>query len=209
MNQQPATNRLTVANQITILRILGVPVFILMVLYYDMSVTEGAARPAYRWAALALFSVVALTDALDGYIARSRNQVTEIGKILDPLADKALLLSALILLTLSPLAGLRPRIPVWFALLVISRDVLLVLGAVLIRVHTGRVRVHPRYSGKIATFLQMLLIVWVLAGGPVAPFPALVWAAGFFTLLAGASYFVDGIRQLETRPSPAAEEGRI
>ena len=134
---------------------------------------------------------------MDGYLARSRNEITHLGRILDPLADKALLLSALILLTRPSLPALEPHIPVWFTLLVISRDVVLILGAVVIHAVAGAVVVKPRVVGKIATFFQMITIAWVLMQGRPRLFAVWVAIAGFFTLVSGAWYLLDGMRQLE------------
>jgi len=188
---------MTLANRITILRILVVPVFILILLYYTLDLARGQAQETYRIAALILFIAAAATDALDGYLARSRDEITPLGRILDPLADKALLLSALILLTRPSLPALEPHIPIWFTLLVISRDGVLILGAAVIHAVAGRVEVKPRIVGKVATFFQMITVVWVLMQGRTGPFAFWVGAAGFFTFVSGVWYLFDGIRQLE------------
>jgi len=197
MNTTTTRITITLATKVTILRLLGVPVFILLLIYYLMDLAEGRESELMRWAALVVFTAVALTDALDGYLARSRNEVTHLGKILDPIADKALLLSGLILLTRPSLAALSPHIPIWFTLLVISRDVVLLLGSVVIHLIAGAVEVRPRIAGKVATFFQMVTIVWVLIGGAPGPFDVWIGLAGFFTFLSAILYVLDGIRQLE------------
>jgi cardiolipin synthase (CMP-forming) len=196
---------LTLANKITILRILGVPLFILLLVYYTMGLAEGNAQEMQRWGALLVFVTLALTDALDGYFARSRNEITTLGRMLDPIADKSLLLSGLILLTRPSLPALWPHIPIWFTLLVISRDVVLILGSIIIHALVGHVEVKPHMLGKIATVFQMLTIVWVLIGGAAGPFIICVIVAGLFTFTSGALYIFDGTRQLER----AAAEHRI
>ena len=196
---------LTLANKITILRILGVPVFILMLVYYTMGLAQGNAQEIHRKLALVFFVLLAVTDAVDGYYARSRNEITSLGRMLDPIADKALLLSGLILLTRPSLVGLTPHIPIWFTLLVISRDVVLILGSVVIHSLVGHVEVKPHVLGKIATFFQMLTIVWVLSSGDQHLFLICVGIAGAFTFASGAVYIFDGTRQLEK----AAAEHRI
>lgn len=187
---------ITLATKVTILRILGVPVFVLLLVYYTLGLRDGDAPEAQRILALLVFVLVAATDALDGYLARSRNEVTRLGRVLDPLADKALLLSGLILLTRPSLPGLEPHIPIWFTTLVISRDAVLIGGYFLIHHFVGEVHVQPRWSGKIATVLLMLVIVWVLmqAAGPW--FFRCVVAAALFTGLSFVQYVVDGARQL-------------
>lgn len=198
MNSPPlAHSPITLATKVTIARILGVPVFITLLLYYTLGLAGGERDEWLRFAALVVFMIVALTDALDGYLARSRNEVTHLGKLLDPIADKGLLLSGLLLLTRPGLPGLDPHIPLWLTLLVLSRDAVLVLGSVVIHLVVGSVEVRPRLAGKIATFLQMLTIVWVLAAGAPRPFVVCVALAGFFTALSAALYVTDGVRQLE------------
>lgn len=189
--------RLTLATRVTLARILGIPVFIVLVVYHLMALERGAVDSPYRWWALALFAAVAATDALDGYLARSRNEVSALGRVLDPLADKALLLSALILLTRPGLEALTPHIPVWFTGLVISRDVLAVGGYFLVRHIAGEVHVQPRWTGKVATVLQMVTVLWVLMQAPGTYFIGVVAAAGAFTAVAGVQYLADGLRQLE------------
>lgn len=188
---------MTLATRVTLLRILGIPVFVVLVIYYLIGLERHAANPQLRWWSLALFATLAATDALDGYLARSRNEVSNLGRILDPLADKVLLLAALILLTRPDLPGLTPHIPVWFTVGVVSRDVLLVGGYFLVRHLSGYVHVQPRWTGKLATVLQMATIVWVLAQASDRHFIWLVGSAGFFTLVAGLQYLRDGWRQVE------------
>lgn len=187
---------LTLATKITIVRIMGVPIFVLLLIYYVMGLSRGEPQEGYRVAALCLFVLVAGTDALDGYVARSRNQVTNLGRVLDPLADKTLLLSALIILARPSLQALDPHIPIWLTTLVISRDVALVGGYFLIHHFAGSVRVRPRWSGKIATVLQMALVVWALLQVPHPHFAWLAALAGLATGLSFVQYVVDGARQL-------------
>lgn len=188
---------ITLATRITILRMLGIPVFILFLIYYRMELESGVGGEIYRWLALAMFVGVALTDALDGYLARSRHEVTRLGTILDPLADKALMLSAVIMLTYPfPPDAIR-GFPVWFALIVISRDVILIGGALLIHFHSGHVDVKPRWSGKMATFFTMFTIVVALAKAPPQLQGGLVGITTCFVLVSGLQYTVDGVRQFE------------
>lgn len=189
---------LTLANRITIGRFLLIPVFILLTLYYMQGVREHAPNEWFRWAALMVYLVTCLTDALDGYFARSRNERTRLGTLLDPLADKTLLIASLILLS-GPWGQhcFNPHLPLWYVLLVISRDTLLVMGSILIHVTVGHTEVAPRIAGKVATFFQMGLILWVLTQAPEYGFPWMLWTAAAFTLLSAFQYISDGIRQLE------------
>jgi CDP-diacylglycerol--glycerol-3-phosphate 3-phosphatidyltransferase len=200
---------LTAANRVTILRILGIPFFALCTIYYLDSVRQGVPNETLRIGALTLFAAIALTDALDGYLARSRGEITRLGKMLDPLADKALLITATLLLTRPSLPQFRPQLPVYLTAAMISRDALLLSGAAIIHQLTGAVEVRPRPVGKISTFLVMLAILWVLMAGPDRPFRWICAAATFFTVAAGLRYLADGIHQLErgggatAAPTPA------
>lgn len=191
------TANLTLANRITLGRFLLIPVFILLTVYYMRGASANAPNEMLRWSALMVFVVTCLTDALDGYFARSRNERTRLGTLLDPLADKSLLLSGIVMLTGPWGACFNPHLPVWYVLLVISRDVALIAGAVLIHVAVGHTEVQPRVTGKLSTFFQMGLIFWVLAQGPARWFHWLLWPAAAFTLLSALQYVSDGIRQLE------------
>lgn len=200
MNPKSQHAPITLATKITIARILGIPVFILVMIYYKMSLAAGEPLEWYRHVALVLFVLIAVTDALDGFLARSRDEVTRLGAILDPLADKALLLSAIILLTRPSLPELSPQFPVWFTLLIISRDVVLLAGSYLIHALTGHVHVQPRITGKMATCFQMAAIIAALIRLPATLFLWITALAAAFTLISGLQYMVDGARQLERPP---------
>ncbi len=179
---------MSLANKISIFRILLVPGLIASLVYYHPN------RDALRFLALGLFIVGMASDAIDGWVARLHNEHTELGTLLDPIADKALILSALI--SCSVIRGLPDwmRIPAWFNLLVISRDVILVAGAVILFVIKGRWSVRPSRLGKWTTFSQMLVIPIVLLGLPMK-LPLIV-AAAILTFLSAVHYIRMGIRVL-------------
>ncbi len=191
---------LTIANRITIVRMLFIPVFILLIVYFDKSVARGTPENLMRWTATGIFFGIFLLDAIDGYVARCRNEISKLGTLLDPLADKAMLLSALILLS-RPSDAFQSNIPTWFIVLAVSRDVLLVGGSLIIQSIAGALTVRPRISGKITTFFQMTMILWVLLGLNTKFFMPIVFIASGFTLLSGIQYVLDGIRQLERAPA--------
>ena len=197
------TDSMTTANKITITRILMIPLFVAMAIYYGHGVRHGHAEEWQRAAAILLFALAALSDGLDGYIARHYNQRSRLGLVLDPIADKGLLLAGIVTLTFS---NWHYEFPLWFPILVISRDVVIVSGALLLHYLNGTVRVRPHWSGKAATALQMVSIAAAmlqpnrpdLLGDPVFPWMnALVAIAGIFTFISGIGYVVDGIRQLQ------------
>lgn len=190
-------HRLTLASKVTICRLAGIPVFILLVLYYLSGLREGMPSEVFRYSAASIFALIALTDALDGYLARSRNEVTRLGRILDPIADKALLVSSVILLTRPSLSQLQPQFHVWFTLLVISRDVFLIAGALLLRGLTGHVEIQPHVSGKAATLCLMVMTLVILFKAPSGPFLILQTVTGLLIFISGVLYIRDGLFQFE------------
>jgi len=181
---------MTVANWITIARILMVPLFVVELLNYTASGYE-----AHRWVAIALFAIAAVGDGVDGYVARRFRQRTDLGALLDPVADKLLLVLSLVILTLDNRPQLD-RIPVWLTATVLLRDVVLLLLFVLINSLIGRGTVRPHLIGKIATVLQMICVLWALL--KLDPKCLVAWAAGAAacTGVSGVIYTRAGIRML-------------
>ncbi len=185
---------MTTANKITIARILLIPFFVVQVLYYVQSGNE-----LYRLLAVVCFGICALTDALDGYIARRYKQKSELGTLLDPLADKLLLVSGVVLLSLDN--GPRfNRLPLWLVTTIVGRDALLALGWVVIHHVCGKVVVRPNIVGKLATVLQMLTVWWVLLKWHSGWLEFLTISAAVTTGVSGLLYVWDGIRQLSASP---------
>jgi CDP-diacylglycerol--glycerol-3-phosphate 3-phosphatidyltransferase len=191
---------MTTANKITIIRILMIPAFVTMAIYYGQSIQRGAPLEWMRFTAIAIFLVAAVSDGLDGYVARRYNQRSSLGVVLDPLADKGLLLSGIITLSISNWSDIDPdygRFPAWFPVLVISRDAVILVGAMILYLLNGRVHVKPNWTGKVATVLQMVAIGWVMLQLQFLPLLSVVIAAGAFTFISGIVYVTDGVRQLQ------------
>jgi CDP-diacylglycerol--glycerol-3-phosphate 3-phosphatidyltransferase len=188
---------MTTANKITILRILLIPFFVVEMIYY---VRTGNSN--FWLAGLLSFVVAAVLDAVDGYIARRYHQWSELGTILDPLADKLLLVSAVVLLSFdhAPYLG---QIPLWLTGIIIGRDLLLGIGAVVVRLVVGNITVRPRLTGKLATVFQMLAVSWVLLHWDLHYGLLQTWilGAGIFTGVSGLFYVWDGMKQLSAHPS--------
>lgn len=153
-----------------------------------------------RLLALGCFAAAALTDAVDGYVARRYNQRSKLGAVLDPTADKLLLVIGLVLLTALRPPGLSP-LPTWLLLTVLSRDILLVLGLALIHYTCGHSRVQPHFLGKISTVTQMICILWVLLKWDPAWIHPWSLAAALTTGGSAVLYILEGIRQLNASPS--------
>jgi cardiolipin synthase len=179
-----ATSPYNIANLITLLRLLMVPPLMWLI------VTDRV------WAAFWIFMAAGLSDALDGYIAKTFNQRTDLGAILDPLADKALLDGIYIALALSG------HLPVWLALLVVSRDVMIVTGVMLIRKRDPVFRVRPLIAGKLNTFAQivlaaMALAIWANIADVSVFLQPMIGLVAAMAVISGASYVVQALRHAD------------
>jgi len=196
---------MTTANKMTIARILLIPFFVVEILYYVRTGNE-----LHRVFGLLAFAVAAICDGVDGYIARHYNQRSELGAMLDPLADKLLLVSGIVLLSLDhgPLLGV---IPLWLTGTIIGRDILMLVGLVVIQMTVGKVKVRPRLLGEVATVLQMAVVIWVLLKWPAQPFFWVALAAAVCTGVSGLLYVFDGTLQMSSHPasSPAQPGSEI
>ena len=188
-----ATRILTVPNQLTFLRLGFLPFFIILIFYRSFS-----------WA-LAILVVAALTDGLDGLLARSLNQKTALGAYLDPIADKLLLSSSFAVL------AFEGQIRWWLTILVLGRDVLILTTAMVILVSGGYRRFPPSIYGKITTAVQILLVFTVVATA-VSHLAALevarqilIYLVAGFTVFSGFHYSVVVARRLS--PDHQESEG--
>ena len=174
------------ANKISTFRILSVPFFIASLIYYSPE------RNYLRFVALAIFVLGVVSDAIDGYIARKSQQHTKAGLVLDPLGDKLLLMSAFICLTFK--SEFLLRFPLWVTLIVMSRDLIMLLGAVVIYMVRQDINISPTRWGKLTTVFQMSAVMAVLLQLRFSPF--LWWLAVFFTLISGVDYVRRGFKIL-------------
>jgi len=192
---------LTLANQITIGRILLIFPFVICLL--------KTGHPAYgQWArggAVLIFVVMAISDALDGYLARVYKQVTALGAFLDPLADKLMITCASIILC-APQTGIEGfRLPMTVVVLIIGKDIILLLGFVVTYFLTGCVHICPVWAGKASTFFQVVMVFSILIAPELVqwfPLWSLVvrflwWSTAFCAGLATTIYIYRGIRYIE------------
>jgi cardiolipin synthase len=173
------TRVFTVANQLTLLRLLLIPPFVILTIYGE-----------FGWA-LATFIVAGLTDLLDGLAARAAGQKSELGAWLDPAADKLLLVATFIVLTL-PNIGLVNRIPLWLTILIISRDVGIVLTVAIVNLAVGPRTFKPSPLGKAATAIFIvacgLVMLFNYLGYPSRWVDAAIWLTFAITLASGIDY---------------------
>jgi cardiolipin synthase len=173
---------MNIPNFLTILRILAIPVFVICLLY-GRFVT-----------ALFVFIGAGITDGLDGWIARVYHQRTPTGAYLDPIADKLMLTTAFIVLAVLQL------IPQWLTVIVISRDVIVALGILILFLTDHPVEIKPLFIGKTATVFQIVTIAWALVT-PYSPFMQdilryIIWGTAVLTCITGLQYIYIGTKHL-------------
>ena len=149
---------MTWATRITILRLILVPVFVTFIITYD---DTDRREEIWRYAAIGVFLIASISDAVDGYLARHWNQGSALGALLDPIADKLLLFAALVTLSFIPIGHLRP-FPIWFPVIIISRDALLLGGYSVLRHFQVPMDIRPHWTGKASTLFTLLAIGAVL-----------------------------------------------
>ncbi len=191
---------LTYANQLTILRMIFVPCFVLLVIY-------GHPRTAAF-----IFFLAGLTDGLDGWLARVFQQKTNLGQFLDPMADKLLLTAAFVTLTV-PSVPVAVHIPAWLTVLTISRDVVIALSALIIHLQTGHTKFPPTILGKCTTAAQLLLVAdCMLVNFSTFPweplFRPIIFATLIFTLLSGFHYAYRAVRVIESYQRTGTDDGK-
>jgi cardiolipin synthase len=201
----------TTANKITVVRILMIPLFVTLAIYYGESIQQKEPLEWIRYSAIIVFLVAAVSDGLDGFVARRYKQRSALGAILDPIADKGLLLSGIITLSISNWSESGPdygRFPAWFPVLVITRDAVIVIGAAILHFFIGnKMKVKPSWTGKVATVCQMCAIAWVMLQLRFLPLLFVVSVAGAFTFISGVIYVLAGVRQLQAEGHAHAGSG--
>jgi cardiolipin synthase len=180
--QRDVTLFMNIPNSLTILRILLIPVFVGLLIYERYG------------SALVVLLVAALTDALDGTIARVANQRTPLGAILDPLADKLLLTSGFVTLSVLHL------IPLWVAILIVSRDIIITTGALLIRLTDSEMDMSPTLLGKGTTLFQVvymiLVVIWKAQQWDLRTLQPLLIFMVSLTIVSGFHYLYRGFAHL-------------
>ncbi|MFN7981056.1 MAG: CDP-alcohol phosphatidyltransferase family protein [Vicinamibacterales bacterium] len=182
-------NVLTAANQITLLRMLLVPAFVILVVYGQLG-----------WA-LTVFMAAGLTDMLDGLIARWSGQQSTLGAWLDPMADKLLAVSTFIVLTI-PGLGLANPLPIWLTVMIISRDVVIVMTVAIVNLAVGRRTFRPSIFGKMATATYMLTVVVAMfynyLGYHSVMVDLFIWASMAITLISSLHYIRHAARIIDS-----------
>jgi cardiolipin synthase (CMP-forming) len=190
---------LTYANQLTILRMIFIPCFVLLLIYDHPKI------------AILVFVLAGVTDGLDGLLARKLEQRTVLGSFLDPMADKLLLTSAFITLTI-PSVPVAFHIPVWLTVTSISRDLLIALAALIIHLQTGHTEFPPSLLGKCTTVAQLTTVAFVMLANLTATITPildpLVYATLLVTVASGMHYFYRSVMLIESYQRAESGSGK-
>jgi len=197
--------KLSWASRITILRILLIVPFVSCMLKINDASLSEAVRNAMRYISIVIFLVMAVSDGLDGYLARKNKQVTKLGAFLDPIADKLLIASACLLLSSQRGHVGDFLLPPTVVVLIIGKDLFLMLGFVIIYFITSRVYIAPVLVGKIGTWLQSSMVAAILLAPEISGFlPGWIWFLRFIwwsaaatAILATLIYIRNGSRYIE------------
>ena len=179
---------MTPANFITLIRILLVPFF------FTALVSYAPGKERERWTAFLIFLAASITDMLDGFLARITKSRTELGRFLDPFADKLLLLSGFLGLLCVPALPYRP--PLWITVSIVFRDLVLIAGLIVIYLVSGTLRVEPNALGKVATACQMATLLGILLNLKISI--PLSYATAALTILSCVVYSVRELQGLKT-----------
>jgi cardiolipin synthase (CMP-forming) len=175
--------RMNIPNALTVLRIIFVPVIVILLMQGEF------------FKALIIFALSGISDGLDGFLARILNQQTELGAYLDPIADKALIISCFVILSIKHI------IPGWLSVIVVSRDCIILLGVAVLAIMSVSFKIQPTMISKMTTVLQLLTVFLVLAFHSLSlqvDLQAVLW--GFYvvtailTIASGLNYIFKGIR---------------
>ncbi len=177
-------------NRISLMRLLLVAPFVVLMLHQQE-------RPLCRYLALGIFLVMAFSDLADGFLARRLGRTSRLGAILDPLADKALMICAAFLLTLPHSYVRGAQLPEWVVVLIVGKDLWVLVGFLLVFLLTGKVKISPNLFGKLCTAGQLVMVTAVLispelnaTGLPIGTWLARVlwWTVAGLSLLAAVGY---------------------
>jgi CDP-diacylglycerol--glycerol-3-phosphate 3-phosphatidyltransferase len=207
--------RLTLANQVTLLRILLIAPFVICMLKINERGLEYGL--VMRYIALGIFLVMAGSDYLDGWLARKRNMATRLGSFLDPTADKLLITCACLLFASERASVSGFRLPVGVVVLIIGKDLFLLIGFLICYFMTYQVKIFPAKIGKWATVFQSSMVVGILIAPEVSSFASwwiyflriLWWSAAGTAIIATFIYINNGLRYIEEYEQENENKGKL
>ena len=197
--------KLNWATRITIFRILLIIPFVSFMLKTNDPSLSDTARNVMRYVSILLFLVMAVSDGVDGYLARRKNQITKLGAFLDPIADKLLITCACLLLASQRGHVENFLLPPTVVVLIIGKDLFLLIGFVIVYLITSKIHIAPVFVGKLATTLQLSMVTGILIGpeassilpGWIWFLRILWWSAAGTAILVTLIYIRNGSRYIE------------
>jgi cardiolipin synthase (CMP-forming) len=198
------------ANRITILRILLIAPFISCMLQINDTEWSEHIRHLIRYSAVTLFFLMAISDFLDGYLARKNNETTRLGSFLDPTADKLLITSACLLLASRQTGVAGFLLPSTVVVLIIGKDIIIFIGFLIAYFLTGKIRTVPAFAGKAATALQLSMVAGILIAPEVSTVlrwwvyfvQFLWWSSAGVAVVATLVYIRNGSKFIEQYEQP-------
>lgn len=186
---------------VTLIRVVLIPVFVYFALQAQEVARTGADPSLLRWSALSILVIMGVSDLLDGWIARRFDLITQIGSVVDAVADKLVQVSMVAFLTLSVGPVFTP-LPLWFLIVVFGRDLVLLVGVLVLRVRYGPIRVVHRSHGRIASVLMFGVLGWAAFGLPAWGLLPLMAMAAAVSVYSATIYALDGAAQGSARANP-------
>ena len=200
-------------NRVTVTRVLLIVPFVLLLLYQNKPGYDGLAR----YLAVAVFAIMAFSDALDGYLARRTGQRSRLGYFLDPMADKLLITAACILLAIESTGVKDALLPGWVVVIIIGKDVLWLAGVLIIHFVTGRLTIRASKLGRASTVAQLSMVLGILLSPDISLLSSVVawwlvrvlwWSAAGLAILTLVDYTRIAVKHLaegSTATEPAGD----
>ena len=179
--------------KITFIRVILTPIIIYLILTHHENIQELGFKSSYTYWILTLFSVAIISDVLDGHLSRKFNLITRLGSFLDPVADKILIISTTLALTYVDCGN---PLPLYYTTLIVARESIQISGAISIGLISGDISIKHHWTGKIATFLQVLMVYCSLTVESVSLCLSLSLLTSFFAICSAIMYIHNGLIQL-------------
>ena len=184
---------ISLPTKITFIRIILTPVIIFLILIHHEKIQEFGLESSHIYWILTLFSIAIISDIVDGYLSRKFNLITRLGSFLDPIADKILIISTTLVLTYVDCGN---PLPIYYTTLIVARESIQISGAISIGIISGDITIKHHWTGKIATFLQILMVYCSLTLESVSFCFSLSLLTSFFAIWSAIMYIHNGLVQL-------------
>ena len=184
---------ISLPTKITFIRIILTPIIIFLILINHEKIQEFGLKSSHTYWILTLFSIAIISDIVDGYLSRKFNLITRLGSFLDPIADKILIISTTLVLTYVDCGN---PLPIYYTTLIVARESIQISGAISIGIISGDITIKHHWTGKIATFLQILMVYCSLTLESVSFCFSLSLLTSFFAIWSAIMYIHNGLIQL-------------